>query len=96
MAWEPKEGAGSGFLNEKKQPGEKTPDYRLEFLYEGKRIEVALWASNETGRNDLPKRFSGKIGPAKPRHEKPAAKAEPDLPEQPGKEQFSSSDEIPF
>ena len=79
MAWEPKEGAGSGFLNEKKQPGEKTPDYRLEFKYKGELVEVPLWGSDEKGRDGLPKRFSGKIGPAKP---KPAAKREDfDLPD---------------
>jgi len=43
MSFEHKEGSGSLFRNDRKQPGEKTPDYRGEIKLNGEIIKIAGW-----------------------------------------------------
>ena len=40
MAYELRDGSGSLFRNEKKQEGERTPDYRGDAMVNGKRVEI--------------------------------------------------------
>lgn len=46
MAYEPKEGSGALFKNNKKEEGSKQPDYRGDVLLGGVMYEIAGWIKN--------------------------------------------------
>jgi len=59
MAYELRDGSGSIFRNEKKQPGERTPDYRGDAMVNGQRVEIAAWVKESaTGKKFLSLKFS--------------------------------------
>lgn len=59
MAYELRDGSGSIFRNEKKQPGERTPDYRGDAMVNGARVEIAAWIKETAmGKKFLSLKFS--------------------------------------
>lgn len=59
MAYELRDGSGSLFRNEKKQEGERTPDYRGDAMVNGKRVEIAAWVKEAaSGKKFLSLKFS--------------------------------------
>jgi uncharacterized protein (DUF736 family) len=43
MSYEQRENTGALFRNDKKQPGERTPDYRGDAMVNGVKVEIAAW-----------------------------------------------------
>ena len=59
MAYELRDGSGSLFRNEKKQAGERTPDYRGDAMVNGARVEIAAWVKESaSGKKFLSLKFS--------------------------------------
>ena len=76
MAYELRDGSGSLFRNEKKQPGERTPDYRGDAMVNGARVEIAAWVKESaSGKKFLSLKFS------EPRERDQTAKAATPAPE---------------
>ena len=59
MSYEQRENTGALFRNEKKQPGDRTPDYRGDAMVNGKRVEIAAWVKEAaSGKKFLSLKFS--------------------------------------
>jgi hypothetical protein len=71
-----RDGTGALFKNERKQPGERTPDYRGDCTIDGKRWEIAAWIKTKrAGRSSSLKpraarAWRGRVG-------QPCARADP-------------------
>jgi len=59
MTYEQRENTGALFRNDKKQPGERTPDYRGDAMVNGVKVEIAAWVKESaTGKKFLSLKFS--------------------------------------
>lgn len=59
MSYEQRENTGALFRNDKKQPGERTPDYRGDAMVNGVKVEIAAWVKESaTGKKFLSLKFS--------------------------------------
>ena len=91
MAYELRDGSGSLFRNEKKQPGERTPDYRGDAMVNGARVEIAAWVKESaTGKKFLSLKFS------EPREQTEAPRAAPAARPSPRPHNPTPDTDIPF
>ena len=91
MAYELRDGSGSLFRNEKKQEGERTPDYRGDAMVNGKRVEIAAWVKEAaSGKKFLSLKFS------EPREQTEAPRAAPAARPSPRPHTPTPDTEIPF
>ena len=72
MSYEQRENTGALFRNDKKQPGERTPDYRGDAMVNGVKVEIAAWVKESaSGKKFLSLKFQ------EPRERDAAPKAAP-------------------
>jgi len=72
MTYEQRENTGALFRNDKKQPGERTPDYRGDAMVNGVKVEIAAWIKESaSGKKFLSLKFQ------EPRERDAAPKAAP-------------------
>ena len=58
MSYEQRENTGALFRNDKKQPGERTPDYRGDAMVNGVKVEIAAWVKESaSGKKFLSLKF---------------------------------------
>jgi uncharacterized protein (DUF736 family) len=59
MAYELRDGSGSLFRNERKQEGDRQPDYRGDAMVNGRKVEIAAWLkTSASGKKFLSLKFS--------------------------------------
>jgi uncharacterized protein (DUF736 family) len=59
MSYEQRENTGALFRNDKKQPGERTPDYRGDAMVNGVKVEIAAWIKESaSGKKFMSLKFS--------------------------------------
>jgi uncharacterized protein (DUF736 family) len=72
MSYEQRENTGALFRNDKKQPGERTPDYRGDAMVNGVKVEIAAWIKESaSGKKFMSLKFQ------EPRERDAAPKAAP-------------------
>ena len=80
MAFEQKDGQGSLFKNDRKEPGSKQPDYRGDCNINGEIMEIAAWIKQSSnGKNFMSLSFKPKED-YKPKAEKKVDEFDEDLP----------------
>jgi uncharacterized protein (DUF736 family) len=58
MAYELRDGSGSLFRNERKQEGDRQPDYRGDAMVNGRKVEIAAWLkTSASGKRFLSLKF---------------------------------------
>ena len=73
MAYEHREGSGSLFTNQKKEPGSSQPDYRGDAMVGGVLVEIAGWKKQGNGGTFLSLNIKPKEQRQEPQQEAPKA-----------------------
>jgi len=80
LAYEPKDGSGALFKNERKQEGTMQPDYTGNALVNGETVEIAAWIKTTSGgKKFMSLSFKPPREPAQ--HSSPKAKVKDDFPD---------------